>query len=756
MIGKTISHYQILEQLGGGGMGIVYRAEDIKLKRPVALKFLSPQLSFDQEAKRRFIHEAQAASALDHPNICTIYEIDEAEDGQMFIAMAYYEGETLKKKISHLDIFEGIKFAVQIAQGLAQAHKNGIVHRDIKPANVMITNDGLVKILDFGLAKLVGASRVTKAGTTMGTPLYMSPEQIKGSEVDHRSDIWSFGVVLYEMFTGQPPFSGDYEQATLYAIVYHEPRQPSEINPQIPASLERIIRKALQKRAEDRFDSMQTMLGDLKRVERDFSKGLKHTLTDTTSDILNLLDRGKNYLEKNEFGEALSRFRAVLQLNPDNRQARDLITEVERKQKEQQEILNLLSAGKRLLEKGEYQQALQTFHEVLVLKPDQQDARDFISKAQDIIKRLETIDKLFADAAFYTKKKKFEQVVGVYKQILDLDPTNKNALRGLQEAERELQTMAAGRTRTMSLSAETLNKPLKPRPKLGMWIGAAVTIFILIAGAAYLGPRIKTLLDSASQASKETPSVPAKPAPDSLKKAVPKDDSKPDPLAGLKKEVEEARRAMIAAKQQVPGSANDKLKNPRYGQALAVESTANNQFQAGDYEASRNSFKRAMELYQAAGEIPLTGNLTVNSTPPGALIYLNGRATREKTPFTFSGLEIGTYQIRLTLTGYSEGNSAAVVNANQTARAETGLKPLPPGKLAVSAVIWENGSERLAFAELFVDGQALGQIPGTFSLSAGSHRLNAKIFGYVLEGGEKIITIQSEQTTTLKLKFVKP
>jgi len=754
MIGKTISHYRILEQLGGGGMGIVYRAEDIKLKRPVALKFLSPQLGFDQEAKRRFMHEAQAASALDHPNICTIYEIDEAEDGQMFIAMAYYDGETLKKKISHLGISEGIKVAVQIAQGLAQAHKHGIVHRDIKPANVMITNDGLVKIVDFGLAKLVGTTRVTKVGTTMGTPLYMSPEQIKGSEVDHRSDIWSFGVVLYEMFVGQPPFPGEYEQAILYAIVYQDPPPAAEINPQIPAPLERIIRQALQKSAEDRFDSMQAMLGDLKRVERDFSKSFKQTSADTASDIFNLLDRGKNYLEKNEYGEALSRFRAVLQLNPDNRQARELIADVERRQKEQQEVLKVLSAGKRLLEKGEYHQALKTFQEVLALDPDHREARDFISKAQEIIKRLEAIDKLFADAEFYSKKKKFEQVLGVYKQILDLDPTNKNALRGLQEAEKELQTIASERTRTISLSADALTKPPKPRLKLGIWIGAAVAVVILIAGAVRFWPVIKNSPAPPNKAPNEIP-APVNTSKDSVKSPE-KDDPKIERLAVLKKEAEEARRAMSTAKQRVPGSANDKLQNPRYTGALAVESTANNQFQAGDFEASRNSFKRATTLYQAASAIPLTGNLTVNSTPPGALIYLNGRATREKTPFTFSGLEIGNYQIRLTLPGYSEGNSATVVTANQTARVETVLRQLLPGTLAVSAVIWENGSERLAFAELFVDGQALGQIPGTFSLSAGGHRLNAKIFGYVLEGGEKIITIQSEQTTTLKLKFVKP
>jgi len=266
MIGKTISHYRILERLGSGGMGVVYKAEDIKLKRAVALKFLSPLLVFDDEVKQRFVYEAQAASALDHPHIATIYEIDDAEDGQMFIAMAYYDGETLKKKIGELRLAAAVDFAIQIAEGLAEAHANGIVHRDIKPANIIITKKGVVKIVDFGLAKLATLTTITRSGMTMGTPAYMSPEQVKGQKADLRTDIWSFGVVLYEMLTAQLPFRGEYEQAISHAIIYEAPIPASKLNREIPAGLERVINKALQKSPENRYASMQALLNDLRQV----------------------------------------------------------------------------------------------------------------------------------------------------------------------------------------------------------------------------------------------------------------------------------------------------------------------------------------------------------------------------------------------------------------------------------------------------------------------------------------------------------
>ncbi len=207
-----IAHFKILEELGRGGLGVVYKAEDIKLHRTVALKFLPLDLTQDTEAKERFIHEAQAASAIDHANICTIHEINETDDGQLYIVMAYYEGETLKEKLKQgaLAVDKATNILVQVSNGLAVAHEAGIIHRDIKPANIMITKRGEVKNLDFGLAKLAGQSRITKTGTTVGTVAYMSPEQAQGEEVDHRTDIWSLGVVFYEILTGELPFKGEY------------------------------------------------------------------------------------------------------------------------------------------------------------------------------------------------------------------------------------------------------------------------------------------------------------------------------------------------------------------------------------------------------------------------------------------------------------------------------------------------------------------------------------------------------------------
>ncbi|MCK4560519.1 MAG: protein kinase [Calditrichia bacterium] len=265
MIGKTISHYKIMEKLGSGGMGVVYKAEDTKLKRTVALKFLPPSLSIDSEAKNRFIHEAQAASALDHTNICTIYEIDETDDHQLFMAMSCYDGETLKQKIEHgpLPFKEASSIISQIAQGLAKAHEKGIIHRDIKPANIMITNDGVVKILDFGLAKLSGRTMLTKEGTTLGTVFYMSPEQTRGDSVDHRTDIWSLGVIFYEMLTGQLPFKGEYDQAVMYSILNEEPDPVSSINDNIPTELDQIITKIIAKKPDDRYRQIDEFIEDL-------------------------------------------------------------------------------------------------------------------------------------------------------------------------------------------------------------------------------------------------------------------------------------------------------------------------------------------------------------------------------------------------------------------------------------------------------------------------------------------------------------
>jgi eukaryotic-like serine/threonine-protein kinase len=269
MIGKAISHYKILEKLGEGGMGVVYKAQDTKLDRLVALKFLPAHLTSDPAEKERFIHEAKAASALNHPNITTIHEVDEFE-GQMFIVMEYCEGKTLKQIIEKeaLSVKKILDIAIQVCEGLNAAHNKGVVHRDIKSDNIMVTQEGQVKIMDFGLAKLKGATKLTKSGSTLGTAAYMSPEQASGEKVDQRSDIFSFGVVLYELLTEQLPFKGEHHAAIVYSIINDEPQPVARYNNKVSSELERIVFKALAKDREERYQHADELLADLRRERK--------------------------------------------------------------------------------------------------------------------------------------------------------------------------------------------------------------------------------------------------------------------------------------------------------------------------------------------------------------------------------------------------------------------------------------------------------------------------------------------------------
>ena len=270
MIGRTISHYKILSKLGEGGMGVVYKAEDTKLERPVALKFLPSNSLGDEEAQARFLREARAAAALQHPNICTIHEIDEV-DGHTFIVMAYLEGEELRKHIEKgpLSLDRLLDIAIQVARGLEEAHSKGVVHRDIKPANIMDTTTGQAVLMDFGLAQIASAaSKLTREGTTVGTSAYMSPEQTTGEKTDHRTDIWALGVVLYEMATGQAPFQGHYEQAILYSILHEAPDPITALRTGLPPELERIANKCLTKRADERYQTVSDLLADLGALKR--------------------------------------------------------------------------------------------------------------------------------------------------------------------------------------------------------------------------------------------------------------------------------------------------------------------------------------------------------------------------------------------------------------------------------------------------------------------------------------------------------
>jgi len=267
MIGSTISHYRILERLGGGGMGVVYRAQDTRLDRTVALKFLPLEWSQEPILRERFSREARAASGLDHPHICTIFDVGESPEGQLFIAMAFCPGETLKGRIQRgpMPADEATRFAIQIAEALEAAHEAGIVHRDIKPANILITDRDQVKIVDFGLAKLAGEAAVTRQGSVVGTPAYMSPEQANGEDVDPRSDVWALGAVLYEMLAGRRAFAADHERAILLAITTKDPTPVETMRPEIPAELVRIVRRCLKRDPAKRYQSASEVLADLRR-----------------------------------------------------------------------------------------------------------------------------------------------------------------------------------------------------------------------------------------------------------------------------------------------------------------------------------------------------------------------------------------------------------------------------------------------------------------------------------------------------------
>ena len=285
MVGQTISHYHITEKLGEGGMGVVYKAEDTKLERTVALKFLAGHLLNDEEAKARFLREAKAAAGIHHPNICPVYEISEAE-GRTFLSMAFIEGEPLEAHIERgpLALKEALDIGRQIAEGLEAAHEKGVVHRDIKPANVMVDAKGRATIMDFGLAHLTEASRLTKADQTMGTVAYMSPEQAQGMEVDNRSDIWALGVVLYEMVRGQRPFQGEYDQALLFEIVHQEPEPLTGVRTGVPIELELLVVKCLAKDAQDRYGHADEIAKDLRTLAEKLKSG-RSTILRTGIDL---------------------------------------------------------------------------------------------------------------------------------------------------------------------------------------------------------------------------------------------------------------------------------------------------------------------------------------------------------------------------------------------------------------------------------------------------------------------------------------
>ncbi|MFQ5676647.1 MAG: serine/threonine protein kinase [bacterium] len=282
MIGKSILHYKILEEIGRGGMGVVYKAEDTKLDRTVALKFLPQHLTATDTERARFLQEAKAAAALNHPNVCVIHEIQESGE-QPFIVMEYVDGQTIRALVGEsgpLALNEALEYATQIGEALREVHQNDIVHRDIKSENIMVNAKNQIKVMDFGLAKLKGSQKLTQSSSTLGTLAYMAPEQIQGQKVNARSDIFSFGVVLFEMLTGRLPFSGDYDAALMYSVLNEEPESLQKYVPDASSELIHVINRALEKVPDERYQNVGDMLIDLRRARRETGKVSRKSLAE--------------------------------------------------------------------------------------------------------------------------------------------------------------------------------------------------------------------------------------------------------------------------------------------------------------------------------------------------------------------------------------------------------------------------------------------------------------------------------------------
>ncbi len=282
MIGKIISHYKIIEKIGEGGMGVVYKAEDTKLDRTVALKFLPQHLTSTDTERARFLQEAKAAAALNHANVCVIHEIQDSAD-EPFIVMEYVDGQTIRDVVGATGPVaptDALRYAIQIAEALEEAHNHGIVHRDIKSENIMLNAKNQIKVMDFGLAKLKGSLKLTKSSSTVGTLAYMAPEQIHGHKADGRADIFSFGVVLFEMLTGELPFSGDYEAALMYPVLNEEPEALQKHLPEASAELVHVINRALEKEPDERYQNIRDMLIDLRRAKKETGKVSRKSLAE--------------------------------------------------------------------------------------------------------------------------------------------------------------------------------------------------------------------------------------------------------------------------------------------------------------------------------------------------------------------------------------------------------------------------------------------------------------------------------------------
>ena len=559
--GETISHFKIIERIAGGGMGVVYKAEDVTLKRIIALKFLPFHRTNDPEAKKRFLKEAQLASALDHPNICTIHEVSETDEGLIFICMAYYKGENLREMVGRrkLDTSAILEIAIQIGKGLTKAHERGIIHRDIKPANIIMTEEGIVKIVDFGIAKLPGATRITRIGSMMGTLPFMSPEQVQGQEVDHRTDIWSFGALLYQITTGQEPFPGNDEITVPFAIVHGDYIPASKLRPEIPQELDAIINKSLKKAAQDRYYSAREMVDALETLRADQPKKAKPT---REGDIARLIENGMIYLGKKEFNDALSRFEAALRLDPQNTEALSLAERCRREQHEYLKIGQRLAESKNYVEQGKLDQALEVATVILSVDSNHSETKALVKVIQEKMKHAELVDKQLSEAEYYLQREKYEQASKLYQEVLEIEPENKDATRGLKKAGKGVEL-----TRSKPLAYSTLlrSKRKNRLKKAALWGVPVVAIGAVGVWLILSKTKVEEKID----------------------------------LTGL---AVTAKQTMLKAKETIATADVNTWAPETYAHALEVELHAENALSAAKYIEARNEFENARSLFMKAAD----------------------------------------------------------------------------------------------------------------------------------------------------------
>jgi len=611
IIGTIISHFQILDRIGGGGMGVVYKAEDMSLKRIVALKFLMPDLVRDPSAKKRFLKEAQAASALDHPNICTIHEISETVEGLLFICMAFYGGENLSARIAGgpLRPGEAVDVVVRIGRGLAKAHEHGIVHRDIKPANVILTSEGEVKIVDFGLAKLSGGTQITRVGARMGTLPYMSPEQIRGNTVDHRTDIWSLGVLLFQTLTGQLPFQREYEAAMLYAIVTDDPPLLTSVRTGLPAGLEEVISRALRKDPAERYASVQTMVEELERIQGGIVQTREPGVARTPeSDAL--MREARDLLKHGRYGEARARVDKVLAVTPADARARELREECDRRLAQAEQVTMLLRQGTELFDRGKLLEARDAMEGVLAVEPAQPDATRMLEQANEGLERREQIDKLVAEAEISLKHGKPDAAASAYRRVLSMDPDNRDAQRGLRKLEKgKTDRPRAGVATPLPASAPRKRSSILLIVSALVVIGAAVVLFVVLPGRP-AAPTGTAKNDAGASASQGAPVTHAAPVEEHVQaappKTVPAQPSAPSvDIAALKKSLGAARQEMLAEKSALQKKGTRALTGQEYQDAARFETAGEGGRASQDpavVAAAVESYRRARDGYRNLAE----------------------------------------------------------------------------------------------------------------------------------------------------------